>query len=310
EVFGTLIVQGTSTNRVTIRSAGETAGKGDWGVILFGYESLQTQPSRISYATFENFDSMVVRQPGATFTGCVFRKGFTSGMLVSTGSNDGSQPVVIDHCQFDDLGLYGIRIVGSSLILRNSLVQNCMGEGVAFLGQPPLEDATSRLQNNILRNCSVTGLLLQDFMSPQVVNNVFFSMGYGGILCRNNSHPLLLNNIIAKCGRPGIMAQTSSFPTIDYNDVWQNNTLGDSTTNYEGIALPPDHHNLSSDPLFVSGSLAVLQDGSPCIDRGHPGTEYNDTDGTRNDIGAYGGPNGGGIGPSVAWESAGKSVRR
>ena len=35
-----------------------------------------------------------------------------------------------------------------------------------------------------------------------------------------------------------------------------------------------------------------LQDGSPCINTGNPGVQYNDTDGSRNDMGAYGGPNG------------------
>ena len=30
--------------------------------------------------------------------------------------------------------------------------------------------------------------------------------------------------------------------------------------------------------------------GSPCINRGHPDPVYNDPDGTRNDMGAFGGP--------------------
>jgi hypothetical protein len=50
----------------------------------------------------------------------------------------------------------------------------------------------------------------------------------------------------------------------------------------------------SSDPLFVApeNNDFHLQPGSPCIDAGDPIPEYNDTDGTRNDMGAYGGPNG------------------
>ena len=45
-----------------------------------------------------------------------------------------------------------------------------------------------------------------------------------------------------------------------------------------------------SDPLFVDHVDFVLQQSSPAIDSGHPDEEYNDIDGTRNDIGAYGGP--------------------
>ncbi|MFH1011375.1 MAG: right-handed parallel beta-helix repeat-containing protein [bacterium] len=321
EVFGTLIVEGTPTNRVYVRSGSASPGKGDWGQLIF-YGSLDGVPSRVSYTTFENFDYCEVAQPGATFTGCVFRQGYQSGVRVKTGS---ANPVVIDHCRFDDLGLFGLWVdtlcvdsscsiaLTSSIVVRNSLVENCMGDGVVLMGAPPVEDATSRLHNNIIRNCGVNGIICKTFVSPQIINNVITGTGYAGIQCYNNSSPLVLNNIIAGCGRPGIIARTSSFPTVDYNDVWQNNILSDSTTNYEGIELPPGHQNLNTDPLFVSGSLAVLQEGpppSPCIDKGHPGTEYNDTDGSRNDMGAYGGPSGGGIGPSIARDLTSKSVRR
>jgi parallel beta-helix repeat protein len=313
EVLGTLIVQGTATNRVTFHSASATASKGDWGAILFRADSLQTQPSQISYTTFENFDSVVVNQAGATFTGCVFRGGFTAGMWVNTGSDDGSHPVTIEHCQFDDLGVYGIKATQSTIIVHNSLVENCMGDGILVIGSPPLEDLTSRFYNNVIRNCSVSGIACQDFASPQIINNAILTAGYGGVLCDNNARPLTLNNIIIHCGRPGIIARNSASPTVDYNDVWLNNTLGDSSTNYQGIDLPDGNQNISTDPLFVPGSLAVLQESpttSPCIDAGDPDAEYQDSNGSRNDMGAYGGPNGGGIGPSITRGLTMKSVRR
>jgi len=61
--------------------------------------------------------------------------------------------------------------------------------------------------------------------------------------------------------------------------------------------------NIDQDPLFNAPSEGVgveydglnadwsLQEGSPCIDAGDPDPIYNDPDGTRNDMGAYGGPN-------------------
>jgi hypothetical protein len=61
--------------------------------------------------------------------------------------------------------------------------------------------------------------------------------------------------------------------------------------------------NINADPLFVNpssgngtaynGLIASwwLQDTSPCIDAGNPDPVFNDPDGTRNDMGAYGGPN-------------------
>ena len=61
--------------------------------------------------------------------------------------------------------------------------------------------------------------------------------------------------------------------------------------------------NIDEDPLFMDPSQGDgngfdglnaswwLQAGSPCIDAGDPDAMYNDPDGTRNDMGAYGGPN-------------------
>lgn len=44
------------------------------------------------------------------------------------------------------------------------------------------------------------------------------------------------------------------------------------------------------DPLFNNNIQFNLLNNSPGIDTGHPADKYNDIDGTRNDIGAYGGP--------------------
>lgn len=48
---------------------------------------------------------------------------------------------------------------------------------------------------------------------------------------------------------------------------------------------------IDADPLWVdpSNNDFHLQQFSPCIDAGHPNSQYKDTDGSRNDMGAYGG---------------------
>lgn len=54
----------------------------------------------------------------------------------------------------------------------------------------------------------------------------------------------------------------------------------------------PSGTTISEDPLFKeykTGDVA-LESESPCIDAGDPSTEYDDKDGTRNNMGAFGGP--------------------
>lgn len=294
EVYGTLLIEGTAGNRVQIRSSSDEPGKGDWGVFILYRDTLQTQPSQFSYADISYFDYMEIRQAGVRFDHCTFKQSLHSGLRIVSGSDDGSAPVTIDHCHLDDLGLFAVQAEQSTVIIQNSLIENCIGEAVVLLGESPIEDETSMLTNNIIRDCDVTGLVCQNFASPYVINNVITLMGYSGIDCINNSSPTVLNNIISACGRPGIMVSNSSVPIIDYNDVWQNNTATDTISNYQGIA--PGPNDISADPQFA-GDNYELGSGSPCIDAGHIATEFNDADATRNNIGAYGGPNGGTIGP-------------
>ena len=63
---------------------------------------------------------------------------------------------------------------------------------------------------------------------------------------------------------------------------------GDSYVNWQ-------NGNLDADPLFFDpeNNDFHLQEGSPCNDAGNPAPEYNNADGSRNDMGAYGGPKGG-----------------
>jgi hypothetical protein len=71
-----------------------------------------------------------------------------------------------------------------------------------------------------------------------------------------------------------------------YNIVW-NNKEGNYKEVWDQTGI---NGNLSVDPLFVSDSVFILQEGSPAINVGHP--EVSDIDGSRSDIGLYGGPQG------------------
>ena len=98
------------------------------------------------------------------------------------------------------------------------------------------------------------------------------------------------NNIVSETIGGGIMAY-SGVEGIAYNDSYGN--TGDDWATNSGDITPTD--NIREDPRFVDpgGGDFHLTDGfSPCIDAGDPMSGYDDVDGTRNDMGAFGGPEG------------------
>jgi hypothetical protein len=56
----------------------------------------------------------------------------------------------------------------------------------------------------------------------------------------------------------------------------------------------PGNNNINKDPIFMDPDNYDyhLHSASPCIDAGDPDDIYLDVDGSINDMGAYGGPNG------------------
>jgi len=76
----------------------------------------------------------------------------------------------------------------------------------------------------------------------------------------------------------GVSHNNNDFGTAKYNLGISGGVFGDENMGH-------------TDPKFVDliNENFKLNDDSPCIDEGHPDSQYNDADGTRNDMGAYGG---------------------
>jgi hypothetical protein len=97
--------------------------------------------------------------------------------------------------------------------------------------------------------------------------------------------PTFMNNIVTGHSLFGVSGPSGGAPpSLTYNCVWGNDS------NYNQAA--PGIGSISYDPLYADTASADyhLQPGSPCIDSGNPAPQYNDPDGSRCDIGAYGGP--------------------
>jgi len=111
----------------------------------------------------------------------------------------------------------------------------------------------------------------------EIINDTFDDNPRGFLTISSNGG-VALNNIVTNSDEYGIYG---NWTVLDYNDVWSNNP------NYQNAN--PGPNNISADPVYVNlGNRDYhLQMTSPCIDAGHPDPQYNDPDGSRNDMGAF-----------------------
>ncbi|RKY56305.1 MAG: hypothetical protein DRP96_11395, partial [Candidatus Neomarinimicrobiota bacterium] len=160
------------------------------------------------------------------------------------------------------------------------------------------------IRNNILW---LAGAVHQPAIDSVIVKNNLATRDGVGYFTRAYN-PIVINNTVL-----GFDDYYYELEAKIFNNQYQFNDaiIARCDTNYTGYncIIPPTdavdsligwNGNISADPMFVEdydfyGDSIVdvhLQWGSPCIDAGHPDTRYNDVDGSRNDIGAYGGPGG------------------
>ncbi|MBK7228387.1 MAG: hypothetical protein IPH97_05900 [Ignavibacteriales bacterium] len=139
----------------------------------------------------------------------------------------------------------------------------------------------TRINNNlIISNNSNKGIETYAW-DTLTNNNVYGYFSYAGIL--SYGRDFTVNNSITN-GNVGYRKYSGSTdtPYFKYNNVWGNNQ------NY--INYSPDTTNISYDPMYVNTDSMDfhLQMFSPLIDAGDP--NMLDKDGSRSDIGLYGGP--------------------
>ena len=169
--------------------------------------------------------------------------------------NEGVAPIIEGNIIHDCItGIYSDRIV---CIIRNNIIKYC-NDGINIQH----DEADAYIYNNIIHNCSLRGIFINYQSDPVTYSNIIFSNNQGFY-----------------------SSNGATTGTFFYNCVWNN-----SNSNWGNITPGPS--NISEDPLFVdltSGNY-LLQPGSPCIDTGRPGPEYFDLNGSRNDMGIFGGP--------------------
>ncbi len=187
--------------------------------------------------------------------------------------------VIINHCVItgnhdtlaDENGTGGLALYGGNVWVTNCKIsQNSSLHGIGAIrgltGKLAIRN-TLILENNGARS-------IDFFINESSITN---STIYG------NTGPFW-----------GLSSQVTIISCIEWDNInfyWGH----DPAISYSNLASQiPGTGNTSINPLFLNPEEEDfhLRLGSPCIDAGNPDPSYNDPDGSRNDMGYYGGPRG------------------
>jgi len=225
----------------------------------------------------------------------------------------GSSPELLNVTIINNSAVYGgggIQLTGGNAELTNV---NILYNSAYHSGGISIHMGHPRLMNVIIAYNSATdhvGAINSSWANTELVNVTIVNNTapeYGGIHIASESIPVLRNCIFWNNSPPEISFSSSTIPGsiyVSYSDI-QGGESG--IFNGNGSTVNWLVGNIDEDPLFVgSGDHPyTLSSGSPCIDSGDPDSIYNDPEdpnnlgfalwpamgSTRNDMGAYGGPN-------------------
>lgn len=200
----------------------------------------------------------------------------------------GATAVIVDNLIEDGRGAgIGVTWDATAIVYRNRI--SGYWKGIGAFGESRVV-----VRNNAVFDNLGWGIIATGNANIEVVNNVVYHNGNCGFaVWEKTARGILKNNIIVRngwreewvCPGVGVWMNTplENFPVI-CNNVWEN-----AAGNYEGIDDQTGvKGNISLDPLFKPNRSFILKPDSPCIDFGDP--EIIDSDGTRSDMGIFGGP--------------------
>jgi hypothetical protein len=175
----------------------------------------------------------------------------------------------------------------SSDTIRNNIV--VFDESISFRPGIYINSCTNTLvNNNLIANCSWQGAIyFNNCTNPTAANNIILNSQYG---IHSTGFSNIVNNILMGNSN-GITVQSGS-PSIINNCFFNNSS--DGSTGTDPILDDPEFVDFSSNDTYTDESYDNdgfdyhLQATSPCIDAGYTLVDYNDQDGSRNDLGIYG----------------------
>jgi len=186
-------------------------------------------------------------------------------------------------------GAYSTTIQTAKLGLTPlTIVNGCVVRGLTVVGNGGDSVRIAASATAEMTNCVVaggeTGVMVEQEAAAVLINNTIVAADGCGIDCMlSGAVTILRNNIIAGCGT-GVCAEPDVLPSHGYN------TFNGNGVDYDGPEA--DDTDFNANPMFVAAHdfNYHLAKFSPCRHAGDPAPEYNNLDGSRNDIGADGGP--------------------
>ncbi len=172
-----------------------------------------------------------------------------------------------------------VQLTGSNIVFEGFTVSSSFGAGISTLNTSP-----SHIRNCVVKDCMTDGVQLNrtSGTSTTHITNSIFIQNQNGVRRVGSSCEAFINNSIVINNTSNDFSGTgiTTFYSCSFNNG--TNNIMDMTNTESFIA----------NPMFVdiNSSDFNLQNGSPCIDAGHTSPLHNDFDGSRNDMGIYGGP--------------------
>ena len=173
----------------------------------------------------------------------------------------------------------GVHIYGEpGAILDGSQVA-----GAVVRALPGIE-RTAVLSGFVIRRGRQAGIFLNQ-AAPTLRNNVITENAGPGIDCVQASPHVLNNAIVANAGGGMVCQYPGTDPVITYNAFWQNQPA-------DLLGCAPGAENRYEEPGFVQAPQGDyrLRPNSLLMRAGDPEPALHNRDGSRNDIGVYGGP--------------------
>lgn len=185
----------------------------------------------------------------------------------------------------------GLYIVGGAPVIRRLYAESNyapLGAGL-YASQTTLDIQSAIFFANEGRDDG-SALLIEDADGGIIANIAAVrQVGSGkGCVVSANDNVLLYNAAVYSNEGTGICATSAGSA--------YNLSYGNSNGNFlrDGSLPSPGSNDQETDPFFKDAPTGnvEIRENSPCIDAGNPDDRFDDTDGSRNDIGAYGGPHG------------------